>query len=63
MILKKYRIVKDKFCGFEVQCWRFYFPFWAECMEGGITNTNTTEAKAQDLIDKKGGDKILILKY
>lgn len=26
-----YRIVTDKFCGYEVQAKRWWFPFWMQC--------------------------------
>lgn len=26
----KYRIVHDKYCGYEVQVWRWWFPVWLQ---------------------------------
>lgn len=40
---RKYRIVKDCYCGYEVQCWRIWFPFWMQ----GATNTHATLEKAR----------------
>lgn len=35
----KLRIVSDNYCGYEVQVWRWWFPFW---VEAGFTNTHAT---------------------
>jgi len=35
----KYRIVKDNWCGFEVQCKRWWWPFWIQC---DCANTHLT---------------------
>ena len=37
---KKYRIIEDKYLGFEVQVWRIWFPIWTEFSLG--TNTHPT---------------------
>ncbi len=34
-----YRIVRDRYCGYEVQSWRWMWPFW---VQAGGTNTHTT---------------------
>ena len=47
MRLKKYRIVKDKYCGYESQVWRIWFPFWVQI---GGTNTHVTEDDAEKYI-------------
>lgn len=38
-----YRIVRDRYMGYEVQIWRWWWPFW---MEAGV-NTFSTEEKAE----------------
>lgn len=50
---KQYRIVKDDFCGFEVQKRVWYFPFWFQIrdVKGLTTNTNTTIDEAEKLIE------------
>jgi len=45
----KYRIVTDLFAGYEVQCKRWWFPFW---IQRRYTNTHKTVDKAKDWIDK-----------
>jgi hypothetical protein len=40
---KHYRIVRDSYAGYEVQCWRIWFPLWNQC---GFVNTHSTVAKA-----------------
>jgi len=42
---KKYRVVHDRYCGYEVQCWRIWFPFWLQC---GFTNTHFSLEKAEN---------------
>ena len=54
---KKYRIVTDRFAGFEVQVWGrwWWFPFWRQV---GFTNTHGTIEEAKRFIEKekqKGG--------
>lgn len=36
---ERYRIVKDAYLGYEVQVWRWWWPFW---MQAGGTNTHRT---------------------
>lgn len=48
---KKYRIVKDNYCGFECQVWRLWFPFWIQM---GFTNTHTSLEKAKEYISTRG---------
>jgi hypothetical protein len=45
----KYRIVRDRYAGYEVQykCW--WFPFW---VEHGLTNTHKTIEDARGYIDR-----------
>lgn len=38
----RYRIVTDVYAGFEVQAWRWWWPFWIQC--GGINTRSTVEA-------------------
>lgn len=51
MKLKKYRIVKDRYCGYEAQVWRFWFPFWCQMQ---FSNTHQTIEEAEEFIRKKG---------
>ena len=41
---KRYRIVRDKYAGYEVQCWRIWLPIWLQC---GLTNTHSTIERAR----------------
>lgn len=50
MILKKKRIVTDKFLGFEVQTWRLWWPFWSQ---DNFTNTHSSVSDAEDWINSK----------
>jgi len=38
-----YRIVTDEYSGYEVQSWRWWWPFWVQ----GSTNTHNTIEKAE----------------
>ena len=54
---RQYRIVTDKWLGFEVQKRLWYYPFWFQIksIRGGIVNTHSTINSAEKLIemDKK----------
>jgi hypothetical protein len=54
MVLKKYRVVRDNYCGYEVQTWRFWFPFWVQ----GRVNTHRSIEEAKEYI-KKLKDKVV----
>jgi len=43
MKLRKYRIVRDSYSGYECQIWRIWFPFWIQ-MSGKHFNINTHES-------------------
>lgn len=42
--MAKYRIVTDGYAGYEVQIWRWWFPFWVQL---GFTNTHSTIERAE----------------
>tara|TARA_R110000803_G_scaffold87494_1_gene154208 strand:+ start:1014 stop:1193 length:180 start_codon:yes stop_codon:yes gene_type:complete len=52
----KYRIVTDRYLGFEVQVWRWYLPFW---LQVGI-NTFYTEGNAKKFIEKESFEKKVV---
>lgn len=41
--MARYRIVTDRYRGYEVQSWRWWFPFWIQ----GTTNTHGTVEAAE----------------
>jgi hypothetical protein len=41
--MPKYRIVTDNWAGFEVQTWRWWWPFWIQ----GTTNTHGSVEAAE----------------
>lgn len=49
VVLKKYRVVRDSYAGFEVQTWRWWLPFWL-CIP---LNTHRSIDKAKESIDRK----------
>jgi hypothetical protein len=51
MKLKKYRIVRDTYAGYEVQCFRLYFPFWIQC---GINTSMSVEQAKEEIEIRKG---------
>lgn len=60
MIVKnRYRIVTDKYLGYEAQIRRWWFPFWTQLHDerGVCTNTHRSVASAEALIalHKAGG--------
>ena len=44
IIMTAYRIVTDKYSGYEVQAKRWWFPFWLQC---GHTNTHRSVDAAE----------------
>lgn len=40
----RYRIVRDAYLGYEVQIWRWWWPFW---VQAGFTNTHPTVERAE----------------
>ena len=42
--MAKYRIVTDNYAGYEVQSWRWWWPFWIQ----GATNTHSTIEAAEE---------------
>ncbi len=40
----RYRIVRDGYAGYEVQIWRWWWPFW---IEAGFVNTHATIERAE----------------
>lgn len=48
MKIKRYRIVKDGYCGYECQVWRLWFPFWVQM---GFCNTHVSVEDAEAYIE------------
>ena len=56
----KYRIVTDKYAGYEAQVWRWYWPFWCEIW----VNTHKTIERARKYIDRKAVKRsVKIIEY
>lgn len=47
-----YRVVTDAYSGYEVQCWRLWFPFW---VQAGCTNTHRTIEEARAYAKRHSG--------
>ena len=47
--IKRYRIVKDSFAGYEVQIWRIWFPFWVQMR---FVNTHSSIEDAEEFIKR-----------
>lgn len=41
----KIRIITDKYCGYEVQCRRWYWPFWIQ-LGGSNTHSSILDAES-----------------
>jgi len=50
---RRFRVVTDKYEGFEVQIKRWYYPFW---LQVGHTNTHSTIDEAKEFIAKTKND-------
>ncbi len=46
----KFRIVTDRYNGYEVQIKRWWFPFWVECWKNGCVNSFSDINKAKTWI-------------
>jgi hypothetical protein len=42
--MAEYRIVRDNFCGYEVQVRRWWWPFW---IQAGFANTHSSVERAE----------------
>jgi hypothetical protein len=43
--MAEFRIVRDRFCGYEVQIRRWWWPFW---VQAGWVNSHTSIEKAEE---------------
>lgn len=59
--MTRYRVVRDGYCGFEVQAKRWWLPFWIQCSgdHGGFTNTHSSLERAKDFISRKEGGGVV----
>lgn len=56
----KYRIVRDNYAGYEVQVWRWWFPFYIQCGDvDGICNTHMSLESAKEFIKKRRSKKVV----
>lgn len=49
---KRYRIVTDRFAGYEVQEWCWWWPFWRQ---SNFTNTHSSLEKAEEYAARSSG--------
>lgn len=58
-VLRPYfRIVRDDYLGFEVQSWRWWFPFW---VQSGFCNTHKTRIEAEEYACRKANPVVVFL--
>ena len=55
MIKTRYRIVRDSYAGYEVQVWRWWFPFWRQV---GFCNTHPTPERAEDWLRRRAQEPV-----
>ena len=55
--MARYRIVRDSYCGYEVQVWRWWFPFWLQC---GFVNTHATIEAAEAYARRKVSGRAVV---
>ena len=51
-----YRIVRDAYSGYEVQSWRWWWPFWTQV----AINTHHTVERAEEYAKRRAGG---VVKY
>lgn len=54
--LTRYRVVRDRYAGYEVQKWRLWFPFWIQC---GFVNTHLSLEAAQQYIELHKNNNVI----
>jgi hypothetical protein len=54
----RYRIVKDRFLGYECQKWRLWHPFWIQM---NFCNTHQTIEKAIDFIENGDAGVVVVV--
>lgn len=54
----KLRIVKDNYCGYEVQVWNWWWPFWRQA---SYANTHSSVENAEEWA--KNYQKKFVVKY
>jgi hypothetical protein len=58
--MRQYRVVRDAYLGYEVQCRRWWWPFWVQCDRGKSgANTNLTLCDANQFIQQLKLDKVV----
>lgn len=61
--MTEYRIVKDRYLGYEVQARRLWFPFWVQCRDCGPTNTHSSLSEAEEFARNKANGEGRVVKY
>ena len=55
----RYRIVTDNYCGYEVQRWCWWWPFWTDTFGGKITNTHSSVEKAEAWLRSRTTERVV----
>jgi hypothetical protein len=65
MFKTRYRIVTDRYLGYEVQSRIWWFPFWIQCKDDRYycTNTHPTIEKAKEFIERRIIKSNIIMEY
>lgn len=58
--MSKYRIITDKWAGYEVQIWRPWWPFW---IQAGGTNTHRSTTAAEAYARQHASGRRKVVKY
>jgi hypothetical protein len=53
----RYRIVTDKYLGYEVQVKKWYWPFWVQC---NLVNTHNTLERAKEYLKIQRDDYVVV---
>jgi len=60
----KYRIVRDRYLGYEAQYQPWWFPFiWIQCDENDGVNTSSTIEEAERICRKHAADRTPVKEY
>jgi hypothetical protein len=53
--MAEYRIVRDRYCGYEVQVRRWWFPIW---VMAGFCNTFSSVEQAEEYARQRAGEVV-----
>ena len=63
MKIRKYRIVRDNYSGYECQIWRIWWPFWIQMEINTHSTLERAEEYIEEYIEKKVKNRGIVKEY